>query len=206
MQSYITVENGASAEITEKRSRFIAYIRSVSSEEDAVAFVNEIKTKNHDARHNVFAYRLLNGVKRYSDDGEPSGTAGIPILEMVEKEDIYDICIVVTRYFGGILLGTGGLLRAYSLSAKQALSKCIRVQMILCDDLILSCSYNCYGRIPSLISSLEGGTDDTLFGEDVEIIFHLPKYNTERFSKEITEMFNGTLKIEKKGEGFYKKK
>lgn len=205
MDSYITIDRYAESEVVEKRSRFLGYIKKVETEEEAVQFVSEIKTKHHDARHNVFAYRLLSGVKRYSDDGEPQGTAGIPILDIIEKEDIYDICIVVTRYFGGILLGTGGLVRAYSAAAKDALDKAGKIEMIKCSVLSLCCSYTQYGKIPSIISSFDGRIDDTAFTDDVRITFHMPSGNTASFASDLTEFSKGSLEAEKNSEKFFKK-
>ena len=110
--SYKTVKIESFGEFTEKRSRFIGYCKPVKTEEDATAFINEIRAKHWDARHNVYAYSLREGnLRRYSDDGEPSGTAGMPVLDVITKNGVYDVCVVVTRYFGGILLGKGGLVR-----------------------------------------------------------------------------------------------
>ena len=111
---YSTIKESASAEFVEKKSRFIGYIAPVKTAEDAAAFIAEIKRKHWDATHNVSAYLLKNGQKKYSDDGEPQGTAGMPMLDVLEKENLTDVCVVGTRYFGGILLGGGGLVRAYS--------------------------------------------------------------------------------------------
>ena len=205
MESYITIKGETSAQIVEKRSRFIAYIKKVETVEEAFSFVSLIKTRNHDARHNVFAFRLTDGLKRYSDDGEPQGTAGIPILDIIEKEDIFNICIVVTRYFGGILLGTGGLVHAYSLAAKTALENIDKVMMIKCSVLELFCSYTQYGKIPSIISDYEGKIDDVGFSDDVRVIFHIPNNNLPGFKKELTEFSKGALEFEKKSESFFEK-
>ena len=129
--SYIRIEKNETCEITEKKSRFIAYLAYVTTEEDAQNFVSQIKKKHYDARHNVYAYILNSGGKKYSDDGEPSKTAGYPILEMLENEGVTDVVCVVTRYFGGTLLGTGGLIRAYTKSAKDCLEKAGVKKMIL---------------------------------------------------------------------------
>ena len=119
---YKTPTIEAHGEFTEKRSRFIGYCKPVTSEEEATRFISQIRSKHWDARHNVYAYSLREGnIKRYSDDGEPSGTAGMPVLDVIVKNEVFDVCVVVTRYFGGILLGTGGLVRAYSQAAKLAL-------------------------------------------------------------------------------------
>ena len=130
MSEYKTVTMDTSDEFVEKRSRFIGYIRPVKTEEEAIAFINQIKSKHWDATHNVYAYCLREGqVKRYSDDGEPQGTAGIPTLDVLLKSEVTDVVVVTTRYFGGILLGGGGLVRAYSHAASLALAKAQVVTM-----------------------------------------------------------------------------
>ena len=122
MTEYYIPSSRGEAEYDEKRSRFLAYVSCVKSEAEARSFIEEIKKLNYDARHNCWCYIIRDGAERYSDDGEPQGTAGIPMLELFKKEKITDIVCVVTRYFGGILLGTGGLLRAYTKAAKDALN------------------------------------------------------------------------------------
>ena len=121
-KDYKTVQKSSNDEFVEKRSRFIGYCTPVKSEQEAVDFINAKRSEHWNATHNVYAYSLREGnIKRYSDDGEPSGTAGMPVLEVITNNDVFDVCIVVTRYFGGVLLGTGGLVRAYSKGAKLAL-------------------------------------------------------------------------------------
>jgi uncharacterized YigZ family protein len=123
MDCFKTVKKESSEEYTVKKSRFIGYIKPVSSKQEALDFITEISKKNWDATHNVYAYVIREeGVKKFSDDGEPQGTAGMPVLDVIEKNGVTDVCIVVTRYFGGIMLGAGGLVRAYSHSASLALS------------------------------------------------------------------------------------
>ena len=129
--SYKTVQQEASDEFVEKRSRFIGYCKPVTTEEEALEFINRIKSKHWDARHNVYAYCLREGqIKRYSDDGEPQGTAGMPVLDVLLKSELTDLVVVVTRYFGGILLGTGGLVRAYSDATQKGIENCIKVQKV----------------------------------------------------------------------------
>ncbi len=128
--SYKTVKAFASASFIEKKSEFIGYISPVRTNDEAVAFINSIKAENRKARHNVYAYILRDSnITRYSDDGEPQGTGGVPVLEVLQKEGLYDVCVVVTRYFGGILLGTGGLTRAYSKGCKLAIEAAQIMQM-----------------------------------------------------------------------------
>ncbi len=123
--SYFTVKGSATSEFQEKKSTFIGYIKRVNTEEEAKNFVNEIKSMHKEATHNVYAYIVgeNKGIQRYSDDGEPQGTAGIPVLEVIKKNDLTDVAVVVTRYFGGILLGGGGLIRAYSKGASSAIEE-----------------------------------------------------------------------------------
>lgn len=172
--SYKTVSKEANDEFIEKRSRFIGYCKPVSSEEEALEFINKIKTKHWDARHNVYAYCLREGqIKRYSDDGEPQGTAGVPVLDVLVKSNLTDLVVVVTRYFGGVLLGAGGLVRAYSHSAKIATEASEIITMQQCVVCTLTCDYNQYGKVSSLIPQCGGYVDDSAFGSTVEISFHI---------------------------------
>ena len=122
-EKYLTVKKYGEGELTIKRSRFISSVKPVQTEDEAIAFVSEIKAKYPDARHNVYAYIIEeNNVMRYSDDGEPAGTGGVPVLDLLRKENLTNLAVVVTRYFGGILLGTGGLVHAYSSAAKEGIA------------------------------------------------------------------------------------
>ena len=142
---YRTILNEASDEFIERKSRFIGYIKPVTTQEDAVSFINEIKSKHWDATHNVYAYILRDGqIRRYSDDGEPQGTAGIPVLDVLQKEGLTDCVVVVTRYFGGILLGGGGLVRAYSHAAKLAVDAAGVIKMSMCVRAECECDYGYY--------------------------------------------------------------
>ena len=147
-KDYKTVLSNAKDEFVEKRSRFIGYCKPVTCEQEAVDFINEKRSEHWNATHNVYAYSLREGnIKRYSDDGEPSGTAGMPCLDVIVKNEIYDVCVVVTRYFGGVLLGTGGLVRAYSHGAKIALDAAKIVMMQNCLVCSARCTYNRYGKV-----------------------------------------------------------
>lgn len=194
LAEYVTVKKQASDELTEKRSRFIGYIKPVTSEEEAVAFISEIRSKHWDARHNVYAYSLReNNICRYSDDGEPSGTAGQPVLSVLTKSGTTDAVIVVTRYFGGVLLGTGGLVRAYSAAASLALKAGEPVVMRRCVNCSLSCDYDRYGKLASLIPECEGVIDDTVFGADVSISFHMEDGLLGSFEKKLADATNGSV-------------
>ena len=163
--SRITVKRAAVAAIEEKRSEFIASISPVSTEEEARAFIDAVKKKYYDARHNVFAYVLGRGaISRFTDDGEPKGSAGVPVLNVLKMSGVDGVCVVVTRYFGGILLGTGGLVRAYSSAAKAALDEAGLAVMKDYDVCTIRCSYSDYGKISSKLDTcgaLEEGCDFT---------------------------------------------
>ena len=203
MTEYRTVKTAASNEFTEKRSRFIGYIKPAATTDEAIEFINEIKSKHWDATHNVYAYILRDGqTRRYSDDGEPQGTAGVPVLDVLLKENVTDCAVVVTRYFGGILLGTGGLVRAYSHAAKLALTAGGIVTMRPCAVLRLSADYGLYGRLSSLVPECGGFVDDTRFADGVTLTFRIPCAQTGEFEKKLTDLSFGKLKCEQLGEIF----
>lgn len=206
MKSYKTVKQFAFDEIVEKRSRFIGYCRPVSTQDDAIAFINEIKTKHWDARHNVYAYVLREGnVSRYSDDNEPQGTAGIPVLDAIRKRGITDCVVVVTRYFGGVLLGVGGLVRAYSAAAKAGVDAAGEIEMELCSVCTMRCSYTMYGKIPALVAKFGGSIDDSDFADDVSICFHLPEDDLPAFNKALSEESSGKYEAEEVSKDFFEK-
>lgn len=204
MADYKTVSREASDEFVEKRSRFIGYCAPVTTQEQALEFIEKIKSKHWDAKHNVYAYILREGgIKRYSDDGEPQGTAGVPVLEVMQKMDITDAAVVVTRYFGGILLGAGGLVRAYSHGAKIGLLAAKPAIMQLCDNCELRCSYNQYGRVSSVVISGGGVVDDSVFTDEVEIKFHSQKGCLEKINKELAAATCGEIEAISTDEGYY---
>ncbi len=204
MQNYITVANESVGEYEEKRSKFIATLRPVSSEEEAVLFVKEMKTKYWDARHNVFAYVLSGGNARFSDDGEPHSTAGKPVLDIITGRGLSNVCIVVTRYFGGILLGTGGLVRAYSEAAKNAIDNSEIIEMGLLGQFSVSCDYQQYNRIIPFIENAGGRVFDTQFGESVTVKFSLRDEEKEQFEASLTDAFAGKLNLCDEGKIFAK--
>ena len=199
---YKTVKNFGTDEYIVKKSRFIGYVKPVSTVDEAMAFVNEIKTKHRDARHNVFAYMLKDGNKRYSDDGEPQGTAGIPVLDVIEKERLFNIVVVVTRYFGGILLGGGGLVRAYSHTAKLAIDAASIVTKTLCTTGEIACDYGFYGRIPMVVNEFGGIILDTVFEDNVKIKIKLPKSGEKLISDKIIDLSGGKYNFSKISEEF----
>lgn len=193
-KDYKTVQNGAYSEFTEKRSRFIGYCKPVKTEQEAVDFINLKRSEHWNATHNVYAYSLREGnIKRYSDDGEPSGTAGMPVLDVITKNEIYDVCIVVTRYFGGVLLGTGGLVRAYSQGAKVALEAGNVVMMQSCIICQARCSYNQYGKVSSLIMEIGAVIDDTVYEADVLIKFHIKPEYLDKLNKQLADATSGEI-------------
>ncbi len=197
MDSYITVKKEASEEYIVKKSRFIGYIKPVSSKQEALDFINAISKKHWDATHNVYAYILRDeGIKKFSDDGEPQGTAGMPVLDVIEKNSLTDVCIVVTRYFGGILLGAGGLVRAYSHSASVAIEASGKVTRALCARLRIICDYTFYGKLASLIPENGGIIEDTLYEDSVTVIFRLPVDECDRFASKLTDASNGRYAFE----------
>ena len=171
--SYKTVKQFADVKFTEQKSKFIGYCRPVCDEKQAIDFINQIKQKHWDAKHNVYAYILKDGTARYSDDGEPQSTAGIPVLDIMKNENLCDTCIVVTRYFGGILLGTGGLVRAYSTAAKLAVNASKVITMVKAVECNLTCDYSMYSKINALL--LENGCEitDSIFFIIDHLLNHL---------------------------------
>ena len=203
-KDYKTVAREASDEFVEKRSRFIGYVKPVKTEEEAVAFINQKRSEHWDARHNVYAYSLREGnIKRYSDDGEPSGTAGMPVLDVIVKNEIYDVCVVVTRYFGGVLLGTGGLVRAYSQGSKIALESGGIVLIQSCSLCGVSCSYNRYGKVSSLVMENGATIDDTIYESDVKIKFHIPPEQLSQLNKKLADATSGEVQAESDGESYF---
>ncbi len=200
---YRTVRGAASAEFVEKRSRFIGYISPASTQEEAAQFINSIRSKHWDATHNVPAYILREGnICRFSDDGEPQGTAGMPALNVLQKEGLTDCALVVTRYFGGILLGGGGLVRAYSHAAKLAVDAGGIVTRALCSLVRVRCDYNFYGRLASLIPEQGGIIENTAFEDAVTVDFRIPQELEPGFEKKLIDLSNGTCRGEVTGNVF----
>ena len=202
--SYLTVEKDSVYELIEKKSKFIAYVKPIISEKDALSFINDIKSKHWDARHNVYAYVVKeNNISRYSDDGEPHGTAGVPVLDVIKKNNLRNVAVVVTRYFGGILLGIGGLVRAYSQATTMALNCAKIIKMCLCYDCNIFCDYNQYGKLLNIISECDGVVDNSDFSQKISVFFHLNKDNFSDLSKKIMEFSSGTLDCNILSENFY---
>lgn len=197
MSEYKTVKNESCDEFTVKKSRFIGYVKPVKTQQEALDFIGKIKSKHWDATHNVYAYALREGgVRRFSDDGEPQGTAGIPSLDVLLKEEVVDCCVVVTRYFGGIMLGAGGLVRAYSHGAKIALDAGGIITMSLCKILKVKSDYNFYGRLVPLICECSGIVEDTDFADNVEVTFRMPEGLVPSFRAKLIDLSNGRFDCE----------
>lgn len=189
---YKTVLHRSETLLVEKKSKFITNAAPAATEEEALAFLNEIRSKYPDATHNVYAYVIdENNIFRYSDDGEPSGTAGMPVLDAIRKADIVDAAVVVTRYFGGTLLGTGGLVHAYGTSASGGLKNSCIVIREKCDIVSIRSDYTLSGRIQHKISEDGYTIEDTEYGADVTFKICSPMENTEKLMEEITDLTNG---------------
>lgn len=204
LDSYIKLIKGGTGEIVEKKSRFIGQVMPVDSEEEAYAFIESIKKKHYDARHNCFAFSIGEEMPllRFSDDGEPQGTAGKPILEVITGSGIHNICIVVTRYFGGTLLGTGGLVRAYTDASKAALAECETKLMQRIYPVKIKTNYTDMGKIQYILNTNEIRINDTVFAEDVFFTTEIPVPIKDRILSEITEATGARAQIEVKDEIF----
>lgn len=185
----------ADSEFVEKRSRFISHLLPVESEEDARAFIAQIKKQYYDARHNCWCYLIGENVVRYSDDGEPQGTAGQPMLNVFQRENVTNVVCVVTRYFGGILLGAGGLTRAYSKGARDALCAAGYAVMGRWAVVDIPCSYALFERV-RLKAAAQGGTvDDTQYGADIHLTVSLPEERVETLQERLTELSAGGVRL-----------
>ena len=203
MNDYLTLAQDSAEEYIVNRSRFIGYAVPVATAEQAVDFINEIRARHRDATHNVYAYAVRSPeYSRYSDDGEPQGTAGMPVLDVIRKNGLTDCCVVVTRYFGGILLGAGGLVRAYSHSASLAVQAARIVRMSLCAVLRVSCDYGFYGRLAALVPETGGTVENTDFGAEVTMTFRLPAEKEDAFRNQLTELSFGTVSADKIAERY----
>lgn len=200
---YTTLAGEGSDEFEEKRSLFICHGKHVTSEEEAMEFVKAKKKEYSDATHNCWAYLLKGGiVARYSDDGEPQGTAGVPMLETIRKSGVCDAVVVVTRYFGGILLGAGGLVRAYSHGAKVALDAAEIVTYEKYTELSLTCSYSDYQKYSVVLPTFNAIIDSTDFSDKVSVLFAIKGTLVDSLQKKITEMSGGKNSLDIIGERF----
>ena len=202
MEEYITLSKEAQASFVEKRSEFIGTARPVKTEEEAMEFITRIRKKYGDARHNCYAYMLANGSARYSDDGEPQGTAGVPILSVIQKGGFTDAAIVVTRYFGGILLGAGGLVRAYSAATRDAVAAAKIVTYSEYTEFRVICSYSDYQKLIPIIERLAVKEDNSSFADAVTLYLAAKPEVYQLFCEKISEIGAGRIETEKLGSRF----
>ena len=195
LQTYRVLLEGGEGEIIEKKSRFIATIRKVETEEEAITFIEEMKKKYWDARHNCSAFVIgtRGELTRCSDDGEPSGTAGRPMLEVLLGEGVRNIAVVVTRYFGGVLLGTGGLVRAYTQAVKEGLENCVTGTMVHGYNVLLNTDYNGVGKVLYLLGQYGLEPMDSDYGVDVTLQIQIAESLAERLEKELVEATSGKI-------------
>ncbi len=199
--SYKTIRKPASDSITIEKSEFIGAISPVRTDEEAVAFIEKIRSENRKARHNCYAYVLRDGfITRYSDDGEPQGTAGLPILDVINKTGLTDVCIVVTRYFGGILLGKGGLTRAYTNAASLAVGASEVVEMLSGYYLTIESDYSWYERIVRCLGEQGARVDKTEFSENVRITASVKAEAYQRLMEALVDLTNGNVRLVKSDE------
>ncbi len=180
-------------EFTEKRSRFIGRVWPVETEEEALAKIQEMKKQHYDATHNCWAYIIKDGPMRFSDDGEPGGTAGNPMMQVLQREEIYNVVCVVTRYFGGVLLGAGGLVRAYTKGAKIAVDAAGKSMKRVWSVLYVPCPYTFYERVKLEVAAFDGIIRDTQFGAEVELEILISQEKTQAFFDRLTDMTSGTV-------------
>ena len=201
---YKTVHEFGQDEVIIEKSTFIGYAKPVKTEEEAVDFINEIKKKHKDARHNVWAYTIGQNmnIQRYSDDGEPQGTAGIPTLEVIKKEDLRDVAVVVTRYFGGIKLGAGGLVRAYTKGAKIGLEAAKIIEKVMFQEVRVRIDYNQLGRVQNEIMNMNYIIKDTIYADNVEIVVYSRLEDVEKLVSRMTDITSATAE-NILGEEFY---
>lgn len=205
LQSYRVLLSGGEGEYVEKKSRFIATIRKVETEEEAIRFIEEMKKKYWDARHNCSAFVIGSRAEltRCSDDGEPSGTAGRPMLEVLLGEGIRNIAVVVTRYFGGVLLGTGGLVRAYTQAVKEGLSQCEIGAMVHGYEILLNTDYNGIGKVLYTLGQYGITPIDSDYGVDVTLQIRIQGELSEKLHKELIEITNGKIGWERLEELYF---
>ena len=195
MQEYLVPTQYGEDEFVEKKSRFIGRVWPVDTEEEALAKIQELKKQHYDATHNCWAYVIKDGPMRFSDDGEPGGTAGNPMMQVLQRENIYNVVCVVTRYFGGILLGAGGLVRAYTKGAKIAIDAAGKSMKRVWTVLYIPCPYNFYERVKLETESFDAVIRKTDFGAEVELEVLIAREKTQEFIDKLTDMTAGTVEV-----------
>ena len=202
MDEYLVPTAFGEDEFVEKKSRFIGRLWPVETEEEALQRIQEMKKKHYDATHNCWAYIIRDGAVRFSDDGEPGGTAGMPMLQVLQREELHNVVCVVTRYFGGILLGAGGLVRAYTKGAKIAVDAAGKSMKRVWTVLYLPCPYNFYERVKLAVSAFDGVIRGTDYGAEVELEVLFPEARTEGFLAHLTDMTSGTVEAMEIGQEY----
>lgn len=206
LKEYKTVKKAAVAEFIERRSRFISTIKPVTTEDEALNLIEQMRSKYHDATHNVYAYIISdNNICRYSDDGEPSGTAGIPVLDVLRKEGLTDVAIVVTRYFGGILLGGGGLVRAYGASAKCGVDAGGIIKRVLCNIVKIETDYTTFGKVQYETMGKGYTIKDTIYEANVILYVYCETDDTENYINFIRDITNARVTCEVVGQEYLDK-
>lgn len=203
--SYLTIKNEAVAEFEEKKSSFIGHAKRVYTEEDAKKFIDKIRSENREARHNVYAYIIGKnmGIQRYSDDGEPQGTGGVPMLDVIKKKCITDVVVVVTRYFGGILLGTGGLVRAYSKSTSLAIEEAGIVEKVEGQELYINIDYDLLGKVQYICGQNQWHIEDTEYTDKVILKILACMDNIENIKSKVVEATSGKCEFKLHDKKFY---
>lgn len=202
MDEYLVPSEYGEDEFVEKKSRFIGQIWPVETEEEALARIQEMKKKHYDATHNCWAYIIRDGAVRFSDDGEPGGTAGMPMLQVLQREGLFNVVCVVTRYFGGILLGAGGLVRAYTKGAKIAVDAAGKSMKRVWTVLYVPCPYSFYERVRLEVEAFGGIVRKADFGAEVELELLFPEAKTQEFLDRLTDMTAGTVESMKIGQEY----
>lgn len=194
---YRTIARRCEARFVEKRSEFIGYLCPISDEEQAAAFIEEIRALHRKATHNCYAYILReNNIARHSDDGEPGGTAGVPIYEVLRKEGLTDVCCVVTRYFGGIMLGAGGLVRAYTRGAKEAAEAAEIKLMAMAERLELTVDYGMYGKLPQALAELDARVENEEFSDSVKMTVCIREEGSAALKARLIDLCSGNIVVE----------
>lgn len=193
MDEYLVPSGFGEDEFIEKKSRFIGRVWCVETEEEALARIQEMKKQHYDASHNCWAYVIRDGAMRFSDDGEPGGTAGNPMMQVLQREELYNVVCVVTRYFGGVLLGAGGLVRAYTKGAKIAIDAAGKSIKRVWSVLYVPCPYTFYERVKLEVDASGGIIRDTQFGAEVELEILVAAGEKESFLEKLTDMTAGTV-------------
>ena len=202
MDEYLVPSGYGEDEFIEKKSRFIGRVWLVETEEEALARIQEMKKQHYDATHNCWAYVIRDGAMRFSDDGEPGGTAGNPMMQVLQKEELFNVVCVVTRYFGGTLLGAGGLVRAYTKGAKIAIDAAGKSIKRVWSVLYVPCPYTYYERLKLEVEAFGGVIRDTQFGAEVELEILVAKPRTEAFLEKLTDMTAGTVEAMEIGQEY----